>query len=376
MGVVESVPVTTKNTEARKNQRLAYATSAMQGWRKTMEDEHESLLHIDAKDDSSPAMFAVYDGHAGKEAATFVRERLSAMLAERWPFTDEQYEEAIKDVFLKTDRELQAISPLPSAGTTAVVALCRNDGQIYVANAGDSRCVLSSGGTCVPLSRDHKARSASEKERVESAGGLIKDNYIWVELKGRGKKLAISRSLGDFEYKRRSDLFPEDQIVTANPEISRYQITDEDEFMVLACDGIWDCMTSQAVVDFVRVSLAHGQPLTEVCERLVDFVVAPELGFTTGLDNVTVTIVAFLQGRSLADWTKWVGDRARTKHGYPTPSTIPLIYDEMTVARARERWAAHARTQRMIAEKLARTKSTNVSDDKPNALARWGRLFK
>lgn len=49
--------------------------------------------------------------------------------------------------------------------------------------------------------------------------------------------LALSRAIGDFEFKRNGSLGPEHQIVTANPDIIVHQITDEDEFLVLACDG-------------------------------------------------------------------------------------------------------------------------------------------
>jgi protein phosphatase 2C family protein 2/3 len=50
--------------------------------------------------------------------------------------------------------------------------------------------------------------------------------------------LALSRALGDFEYKKNPELSPEAQIITANPDIITHDLTDDDEFIVIACDGM------------------------------------------------------------------------------------------------------------------------------------------
>ena len=71
---------------------------------------------------------------------------------------------------------------------------------------------------------------------------------------GQGN-LNLSRSLGDLKYKQNQALPPEEQMITAQPDIIQHMITAEDEFMVVACDGVWDVMTSQAVIDFVRARL-------------------------------------------------------------------------------------------------------------------------
>ena len=62
----------------------------------------------------------------------------------------------------------------------------------------------------------------------------------------------------------------------------------EEEFLVLACDGIWDCLSNQQVVDFVRRSIANGKECTEICEAVMDKCLAPdsEIG-GVGCDNVS-----------------------------------------------------------------------------------------
>jgi len=82
-----------------------------------------------------------------------------------------------------------------------VVALIARD-MLYVANAGDSRCVLCRGGRAMEMSRDHKPDLECEQERIRKAGGEVYDGRV-------NGNLNLSRSLGDLEYKRDKNLPPE-----------------------------------------------------------------------------------------------------------------------------------------------------------------------
>ncbi|VDD82188.1 unnamed protein product [Mesocestoides corti] len=154
--------------------------------------------------------------------------------------------------------------PGVDSGTTACVALVlpeldEETGQqrvcLYVANAGDSRAVLCRAGAAVELSEDHKPEDDLEKARIYAAGGTVTAD-------GRvNDGLNLSRAIGDHIYKvgscisllkRRTDLKMADQMITALPDVTRSELMPgADEFLVIACDGIWNSMTSQAVVDFV-----------------------------------------------------------------------------------------------------------------------------
>lgn len=87
------------------------------------------------------------------------------------------------------------------------------------------------------MSEDHKPELPSEKQRIEKAGGFVEDNRV----KG---VLNLSRSLGDLEYKTDASLSVKDQMITAYPEIKREKMGSDSAFMIIACDGIWDCLTS------------------------------------------------------------------------------------------------------------------------------------
>lgn len=182
----------------------------------------------------------------------------------------------------------------PQAGSTCVVAVVRGD-NLVVANAGDSRAVLCRRGQAVEMSRDHKPMDEDERARITKAGGFVQEGRV-------NGSLALSRAIGDLEYKQSRTLPPDQQIVTAYPEIKTETIVAGDEFLVIACDGIWDVLTSQQCVDFVRQRLKHDEPISKICEALADECMAPDTkGSGIGCDNMSVVIVllkntAFVDG--------------------------------------------------------------------------------
>ncbi|CAJ1973631.1 unnamed protein product [Sphenostylis stenocarpa] len=171
----------------------------------------------------------------------------------------------------------------PTSGSTACVAVIRNN-QLVVANAGDSRCVISRKGQAYNLSRDHKPDLEIEKERILKAGGFIHAGRV-------NGSLNLARAIGDMEFKQNKFLPAEKQILTANPDINTVELCDEDEFVVLACDGIWDCMSSQQLVDFIHEQLHSETKLSAVCERVLDQCLAPSTASGEGCDNMTMIVV-------------------------------------------------------------------------------------
>eukprot|EP00928_Gymnodinium_smaydae_P087685 TRINITY_DN71918_c0_g1_i1.p1 TRINITY_DN71918_c0_g1~~TRINITY_DN71918_c0_g1_i1.p1 ORF type:complete len:384 (-),score=108.50 TRINITY_DN71918_c0_g1_i1:204-1355(-) len=177
-----------------------------------------------------------------------------------------------------------------NVGCTAIVVLVRQ-GEFIAANAGDSRAILCSSGKAVELSFDHKPASDVEKTRIEKAGGYLEDKSGMVRVNGN---LNLSRAIGDLEYKKNQDLKPEEQIICSTPDVLRRTIDPEaDEFIVVACDGVWDVMTNQQVCDFVRPKLLEGKDVTAIGEELLDTCCTEDPSKTQGLgtDNMSVIIV-------------------------------------------------------------------------------------
>jgi len=312
-----------------------------------MEDAHAIVLDLDEGKEKSNTFFAVYDGHGGGTVAKFAGQHVHKRLVEEETYKQEQYEAALKRAFLGTDEDLLA-NPAHTrdpSGCTAVAALVTHDGKIYVANAGDSRSVISVKGEVEPLSFDHKPTSETEKERIHGAGGYIEYGRV----KGN---LALSRALGDFEFKKNYSLSPEKQIITANPDVICHEISEEDEFLIIACDGIWDCLSSQQAVDFVRRQVAEGKNLVEICEMMCDHCLAPDTssGAGIGCDNMTVLVVAILHGRTKEEWSAWVTDRVNNNYGYNTPTSPPQLYSQSRLMSFRARREAQERNARQLAE--------------------------
>ncbi|KIY48665.1 hypothetical protein FISHEDRAFT_16389, partial [Fistulina hepatica ATCC 64428] len=288
-------PATNKSTQTGADARFAYGVASMQGWRITMEDAHTAILALDTAQTRN--FFAVYDGHKNGDASAFAGRHLHHRLVlEATPRLHEKtandpWADALRAAFLGTDEDMLADPDLKRSegGCTAVSALITPEGILYVANAGDSRAVLCSAGKAKDLSTDHKPVNPGESERISASGG-------WIQNQRLNGDLALSRALGDFRYKNKKDLPPEKQPLTAYPDVTEHRLTEDDEFMIIACDGIWDVLSSQSVVDYVRLEIARGRELLgQISEAVCEYCLSPELGNGgIGMDNMTILIVAIL----------------------------------------------------------------------------------
>ncbi|KAH6655577.1 phosphatase 2C-domain-containing protein [Truncatella angustata] len=321
MGQTLSEPVVDKASAKGQDERLLYGVSAMQGWRISMEDAHCTMLDLlkpdsdDAKSHPSRlSFFGVFDGHGGDKVAQYAGEHIDDILVKQDTFKAGNYEQALKDCFLATDRAILSDPKYEEevSGCTACVGLITDD-KIYIANAGDSRSVLGVKGRAKPLSFDHKPQNEGEKARITAAGGFVDFGRV-------NGNLALSRAIGDFEFKKSAELAPEQQIVTAYPDVVVHELSDDDEFLVIACDGIWDCQSSQAVVEFVRRGIAAKQELEKICENMMDNCLASnsETG-GVGCDNMTMIVIGLLRGKSKDAWYEEVANRVSKGDGPCAP---------------------------------------------------------
>lgn len=182
-------------------------------------------------------------------------------------------------------------------------------------------------------------------ERIVKAGGKVTAD-------GRvNGGLNLSRALGDHAYKQNKDLPPEEQMISALPDIKTITLDlQKDEFMVLACDGIWNFMSSQNVIDYIRSAFERGYDnVSKICEevcliklslckikiinfwllinltltfQLFDHCLAPNtLGDGTGCDNMTAIIVRFKSSKTGNGEGKTAEVTAVTKKRPVSPNT-------------------------------------------------------
>mmetsp|Transcript_101419 Transcript_101419/g.326893 ORF Transcript_101419/g.326893 Transcript_101419/m.326893 type:complete len:517 (-) Transcript_101419:89-1639(-) len=329
-------PDRNKTTRSGKAAVLNWASSEMRGWRPAMEDAEVAILGLDAPLERH-AMFAIFDGHGGSAVSRRVSQDLPAQVTAAAAAAEVDGEgeaaaggdgedgglagRALKaalpamDVILREAGDGQPGflpsqgpgGPIPSdvrnayalTGSTAIVCLleCSDSPEVgqptrvVVANIGDSRAILCRGGAAIPLSEDHKPDDPEEIERIEKAGGFVGAVGPCMRIDGWG--LNLSRAFGDFHYKARDDLPVADQKVSVIPDIRCMDITDDDEFLLLGCDGIFELHSCQEAVDHVRQKLRAEASLEEAMESLCDASCSADLTQTQGRgsDNVSAMII-------------------------------------------------------------------------------------
>jgi len=316
MGVFLDKPKKEKESESGEGNGLRYGMCSMQGWRVEMEDAHTIRIELGPKLKNC-SFFAVFDGHAGDFVSKYSSENLIETILELWlasPYatdkknsdlknndnkndtkcetshlTDsieiEHFREKVIEGFLKIDSKMRELPKFLSgeerSGTTAVTTFVTPNKVIF-ANCGDSRGLLSSKSTPIKFATyDHKPYNEKEKKRIENAGGSVMIQRV-------NGSLAVSRALGDYDYKNVSGLPPTEQLVSAEPDLNVIDRSDDDEFLILACDGVWDVMTNTEVMQYIKSRLLIHEDLEKVCEELLETCLAKG-----SRDNMSVILIAF-----------------------------------------------------------------------------------
>ncbi|CAA6655479.1 unnamed protein product [Spirodela intermedia] len=264
--VAPDVPSTRRNVPSMPRPEFGFVS--LSGRSREMEDavSLHPCFYSPGDDCSSPLhFFAVFDGHGGSHVSALCKERMHVFLAEELQKASSNFGESqiTVDVFteatMRTFRRMDELALASCAcgsvgepscgcdqagfssqivGSTAVVAVVDRH-RVFIANCGDSRAVLSRGGRAAPLSSDHKPDRPDEMARIEAAGGRV----IYVNGARVLGILAMSRAIGDKYLK---------PIVISDPEIRVRERTPEDEFLIIASDGMWDVLSNDLACDIVR----------------------------------------------------------------------------------------------------------------------------
>ncbi|XP_023560362.1 probable protein phosphatase 1N [Octodon degus] len=262
---------------------LRFGASAAQGWRARMEDAHCAWPALPGLPPGW-AFFAVLDGHGGARAAHFGARHLPGHVLKELgsaPSEPEGVRGALRRAFLNADERLRALWPRGEAGGSTAVALLVSPSFLYLAHCGDSRAVLSRAGAVAFSTEDHRPLRPRERERIYDAGGTICRRRV-------EGSLAVSRALGDFAYKQAPGRPPELQLVSAEPEVAALARRGEDEFILLASDGVWDAMSTAALAGLVASRLRLGLAPELLCAQLLDTCLCKG-----SLDNMTCIVVCF-----------------------------------------------------------------------------------
>ncbi|KAJ4838104.1 hypothetical protein Tsubulata_039648 [Turnera subulata] len=266
------------------------------GRRPYMEDTHTCISDL-AKEfgynflcEETVSLYGVFDGHGGESAAIFVRDHLPRLILDHLPrviVEDADFPTKIGKVvtksFIETDVAFANSCSLESSlssGTTALTAMIYGR-SLLVANVGDCRAVLSRNGVAIEMSEDHRPCCNKERTRVESLGGYIDDGYL-------NGQLGVTRALGDWHLEGMKEPGETGGPLSAEPELRSIMLTEEDEFLIIGSDGIWDVFSNQNAVDFARRRLQDHNDVELCCKEMVEEAIKRQ-----ATDNLTVVIVSF-----------------------------------------------------------------------------------
>lgn len=297
-------------------------------YRAKMEDVHTYVANFAEKLDWG--YFGIFDGHAGKQAARWCGNNLHALLEDEILREEhdngasyvEQHGSTIprsqncnmklnlNEVFIKADKHISKETPGSSGCTAAVMVLIweyddktddsnntekdteternarpvylnetfdfvpshNHKRMLYTSNVGDLRIILYRQGKVYRLTYDHKATDPNEIARIKDSGGLVMKNRV-------NGVLAITRALGDSYMK---------DLIIGNPFTTSTELTSDDEFVILACDGLWDVVSDadacKFVADIFKTLDDPQYAAKKLCQLAMD---------NSTTDNVTVMIVKF-----------------------------------------------------------------------------------
>ena len=277
------------------------------------------------------SFFGIYDGHGGETCSEYLRDNLHDLIVHNNQFFPENIIEAIKLAFNKAEKNfiekfaLDKNRELKDKSGSCAVILLLVENKIYAANVGDSRCLLSmnNGDKIIEVTKDHKPNSPEEKERIKKYGGRIYQTETYIKksknVKLIGKKiigpyrvspggLSVSRTIGDVEAKLEK-YGGNENVVISKPDIFEFDLNKDDiDFFVMGCDGIFDQLTSEEVINCAwMIYNEKDNILVNQCKDIhnqsgliCDLIMKSALA-RKSFDNVTCLFISFKELGNIAE---------------------------------------------------------------------------
>lgn len=264
---------------------------SLKGKRTQNEDKHDCITNLDTTHpDYNPELaninyYAVYDGHGGKSVSRYLSAHLPKF------FMDKRVEYPLKKNFVKKvynfwqdELRTKYTKASTNTGSTCCVVIHYKESDyeyLNILNTGDSRCIICRNNMAIQLTKDHSPSQFEEYSRITNMGGEIyfdgHDHRIG--------SLSVSRAFGDLA---------EEPFVTCLPDIFCHKLTNSDKFIVLSCDGLYESMDNNEVVNFVLMNCydtKSGQRINKhinIARKLAENAIAKGSN-----DNVSILIIFF-----------------------------------------------------------------------------------
>ena len=228
---------------------FAYKENPNRSYRDYMEDKSRAIQNING--DKYSHLFCLFDGHGGVDVSQFLQENFHKYFKEMLPMSNPQ--ENFKELFSKIDNKIKDLNLLNIGSTACIVYITIENGKkvLYSANIGDTRSLLISSNDYKRLSYDHRATDTNEYNRIVQGGGIVFAGRVY-------GTLMLSRAFGDWELKSYG--------VISEPHVTKININENDKYVVIACDGIWDVLEDADVYEMSK----NMENTKDLCNDIVN----------------------------------------------------------------------------------------------------------
>lgn len=195
---------------------------------------NEDVIDFKQSRKNGEVMAGVFDGHGGKFVAEYVAGSIFNALKNKHSKKD------ICDAVVHLNQRMIKTHPSETAECGSTLLICRLEGnKLQVIHLGDTRAVLRQGRGVLQLTEDHKPESVAERLRIAKTGEKIQ----W----DRGDRVyrvngySVSRAMGDHSAKG----------ISQQCEVRTVALNRCSRYLIMACDGVWDVLSSQDACEFV-----------------------------------------------------------------------------------------------------------------------------
>ena len=223
--------------------------------RKEMQDFHKIIDKY--MNNEQMGYFAILDGHGGSDPIKYANERLPEIVSKNYKENSSDITNVLISSFEELDNELKSDIEAENCGSTITLILVLKNQQnqkiIYSSNIGDSKGILISSDKAVTnLTTEHRCSNIEEAERIRNSGGIVFCGRMFGQL-------ALSRALGDFSLKPHG--------LIATPSVSYHMVNENDLYIIMASDGVWDVLKEQ---DVMEICLNHGNRNCDIiCKEII-----------------------------------------------------------------------------------------------------------
>lgn len=221
----------------------------------------------------------MFDGHGGSQCAEFCASNLQQLL-KKYLLTSDNVKIAFNLTIAELDTKAIEHAKDASGSTACIILIDNRTHELWCCNVGDSRCILidEKYEKVKQLSIEHKPDYPLEKQRIESANG-------WVTFGRVCGILAVSRSLGDKDFKHEIE-----NLIISTPDITHHKlILNEDKYIILACDGLFDVFTNEQCMDWLLKNTTNSH--NDIIQDIADKLCHDSIYVRKTKDNVSIIII-------------------------------------------------------------------------------------